>query len=255
VTDLTHSTPGVQSPDLHKQNNFLLTTPLNFSHVSGGTKDDSGTIVQLDKDTIQTQITAELKHLLFVVDNNEGVKVYSSETAPTKAQVALDAKGNTTINYKQTVDSQAGTITMLFNGILSRELITVTYEQQYAPSMLINAAASDVVVTFTTKVRWVPTNQIPTAPGNARYRITSKGDIELAWSAGQHATAYDVYRLIADHNQQFQLLGTVKDTSYNDTSKEALQNIHATKGIAYAIFAVGPTGVENPGGIIISISA
>jgi hypothetical protein len=216
--------------------------------------DNNGAITPLDANTIKTQITAELKRLLFVVDSHNGVKVYSPGTSPVTAQVTHNADGSIAINYQQTVDSEAGSVAITFDGVLLKQQITVTYDQQYSPSILINANASEVTVALTAAVRWVSANQIPAAPGNGSYRLTSSGGIALAWSAGQNAAAYNVYRLISDRDQQFQLLATVKATAYTDNSAAAAQYVNSPKGITYAVFSIGPTNVENPGGMVIVVA-
>jgi len=246
-------TSASQPSALRGPTNFLLTTPLNFSSASGATMDNSGAITPLDANTIKTQITAELKRLLFVVDSSDSVKIYSPGASPIAAQVTHHADGSTAIDYKQMVNSEAGSVTITFDSVLLKEQMTATYHQQYSPSILINAMASDVTVTFTTVVRRVAANQIPTVPGNGRYQLTNDGGVALSWSAGQNAVVYNVYRLISDRDQQFQFLVTVKDISFTDNSPEAIQNVHSPKGITYAIFSVGPTSVENPGGIVISV--
>ncbi|GHO78360.1 hypothetical protein KSD_61310 [Ktedonobacter sp. SOSP1-85] len=247
-------TSTLQPSALHGPTNFLLATPLNFSSADGATKDNNGAITPLAANAIKTEITGELKRLLFVVDNSDLVKVYSPGASPITAQVALHTDGGTAIDYTQVVNSEAGSVTITFNGVLLKDQMTATYQQQYAPSILINASESAVVVAFTTQVRWIEAKQIPAAPGHGQYQRTSNGGVALSWSAGQNATAYNVYRLISDHDQQFQLLATVKNTSYIDDSAEAIHDVNLTKGITYAIFSLGPTGVENPGGIIIAAS-
>ena len=215
--------------------------------------DDNGATTQLNAQSVKTQITGELEHLLFVMDSSNNMKVYSPGASPVAVQVTFQPDDSVSLGYTQTLDSDAGTVTILFSGKLSKGQIAVAYEQQYTPSMLINAQASDVDVSFSTRVKWVAPNQIPAAPTNGAFQLTTSGGIALAWSAGQNATAYDVYRLISDQDQQFHLLATVKGTLYTDNSAEAKQHIHDIKGITYAIFSVGPTGVENPGGIVIPI--
>ena len=253
ATEPASPTTTVQTPGLQGPTNFLLATPFDFSHVNGATMDDSGATTALDANTVKTEITGEMDRLLFVVDSSDNMKVYSPGSSPVAAQLALQPDGSTAINYTQTVTSDAGTITIVFSGMLTKGQISATYEQQYEPSMLINASASDVEVSFTTRVKWVAPNQIPAAPGNGQSQFTSSGGVALSWSAGQNAVAYDVYRLISDQDQQFHLLATVKGTSYTDNSAQAIQNMHSTKGVTYAVFSVGPTGVENPGGIVISV--
>ncbi len=245
--------PTVPPLALHGPTNFLLDMPFTFASVNGVTTDNNGATTSLDPTTIKTNVTQELRHLLFVVDASNNIKVYSQGSSPVSAQLTYNDDGSASISYTQTANSDAGSVTILFSGVLSNKQIAVGYEQQYTPSMLINAQPSDIQVSFTATVKWVAPNEIPAAPSNGTSQLTSQGGVALSWSAGQNASAYDVYRQISDLNQQFQLLATIKGTSYNDNSSDAIQNAHATKGITYAIFSVGPTGVENPGGIIISI--
>lgn len=249
----TSSTPAAQSSGLQGPTNFLLATPFHFSSVNGATVDDNGATTPLNANTIRTEITGEMQRLLFVVDSDDNLRVYSPGSAPVAARLTSQSDGSASITYTQTLDSDAGTITIVFSGVLNKGQIAVDYEQQYAPSMLINATPSDVVVAFTTQVKWVAPNQIPAAPSHGQFQMTASGGIALSWLDGQNATAYNVYRQISDQDQQFHLLATVKGTSYTDDSQEAKQHLNDTKGITYAIFSVGPTGVENPGGIIISV--
>jgi hypothetical protein len=251
----TTPTPQSTVPPLvlHGPTNFVLKLPFTFSVVNGATNNDSGVTTPIDPSTIKTNVTQELQHLLFVVDSSNRIKVYSQGTAPISAQLTYNADGSAAISYTQTTDSEAGTVTLLFAGVLSKQQIAVRFEQQFNPSIMINAQASDIVVVFTAPVQWVAANEIPAAPSNGNSQFTSQGGVALAWSAGQNASAYDVYRQISDVDQQFHLLTTVKGTSYSDNSPDAIKNLHSTKGMTYAIFSVGPTGVENPGGIIISV--
>lgn len=244
--------PTSSSLVLHGPTNFLLKTPFAFTTVHGLTTDDSGATTPLNATTVKSQVTEELRHLLFVVDSSDNIKVYSQGTSPVSAQLGFNPDGSASVSYTQTADSEAGSITILFSGVLSSKQMVVRYEQQYTPSMLINAQSSDVEVAFTAPVQWVAPDEIPAAPSNGAYQVTSQGGVALSWSAGQNAVAYDIYRLISDQNQQFQLLATVKGTSYTDNSSTTIKNLHSTKGITYAIFSVGSTGVENPGGIVIS---
>ncbi|MBO0779218.1 MAG: hypothetical protein J2P37_10365 [Ktedonobacteraceae bacterium] len=249
-------TPTFSSSALHGPTNFLLRTPLNFSSVSGTMTDASGTTTPINANTVKAGITGEFEHLLFVVDSDDNVNVYSPGAAsPIAAQVSQLGDGRTDISYTQRTNSETNTITLAFDGVLVRDQIKVAYRQQYSPTITSNTVSSDVTVTFTTRVRWVAANQIPTVPQNGRYQIAPDGGIVLSWSAGHNAVAYNVYRLIPDQDQQFKLLSTVKDTSYTDKSAEARHNARATTGIGYAIFSVGPTGVQNPIDILISVAA
>lgn len=244
-------TPTLAPSALHGPTNFLLSTPLNFSAVSGTTMDTAGKTTALDAKTIKTGITAELQRLLFVVGKNDTVDVYlPGTTTPINAQVTQRPDGSTAISYTHKVTS----ITILFAAALYKDQIIVKYEQQYSPLITENADASDVIVSFTTHVRWIATDQIPAAPDNGQYQISQNGEVNLSWDAGHNAVAYHVYRMFPDQDQQFQLLGTVKNTSYNDKHAQLTQKL-TTMGVAYAIFSVGPTGIENPTDAVISIGA
>ena len=253
---LATPTPTLQPSALRGPVNFLLKTPLQFSDVSGTATDGGGNATQLDTHTIETGINEEFKHLLFMADHNNVVRVYTpGATTPITAQITQHTDGSTTIDYSQTLNSEAGSFSLTFEGSLLNDQMLAIYEQQYSPLVISSVPASDVKVAFTAQVRWVSTSEIPTPPENGAYHFTSNGEIVLSWSAGQNAATYDVYRLIPTQDQQFQWLGTVKDTSYNDTTLAAIQNAHTTQGVAYAIFSLGATGVENPASIVISVSA
>ena len=207
-------TPTLAPSALQGPTNFLLRTPLNFSTVNGTATNDAGTNTPIAANTIKTGITAELQRLLFVVSSNDAVNVYLPGAAsPIKAQVNQRSDGSTAIDYTHTASS----VKILFAAALYKDQIIVKYEQQYTPLITENASATDVQVTFTTHVRWIATNQIPVAPDNGQYQITKDGTISLTWNAGHNAVAYHVYRILPAQDQQFQLLGTVKNTTYNDT--------------------------------------
>ncbi len=245
------ATPPLAPSALHGPTNFLLRTPFNFSNVSGTATDDSGANTQINAKSIKTGITSELQRLLFVVSSNDAVNVYLPGSASSiKAQVSQRSDGSTAINYTHTASS----VNIAFAAALYKSQIIVKYEQQYSPLITENASATDVQVTFTTHVRWVAADQIPTAPDNGQYQITKNGTINLSWDAGHNAVAYHVYRILPAQDQQFQLLGTVKNTAYNDKSAQDPKKL-LSMGITYAIFSVGPTGIENPTDTVISLSA
>ena len=244
-------TPTLAPSALHGPTNFLLRTPLNFSAASGTSTDDNGTSTPIDAKTIKTGITAELQRLLFEVNKDDTVNVYlPGASTPIQAQVTQRPDGSTTINYTHEVNS----VTIKFAAALYKDQIIANYEQQYTPLITENANATVVDVSFTTHIKQIADNQIPSAPDNGQYQITTNGEVNLSWDPGHNAVAYDVYRLFPDQDQQFQLLGTVKNTTYNDKTAQVATKI-ATMGIAYAIFSVGPDGIENPVDAVISIAA
>src|SRR5258707_6550811 len=122
------TTPAPQSTVpplvLHGPTNFVLKLPFTFSVVNGATSDDSGATTPIDSSTIKKNVTQELQHLLFVVDSSNRIKVYSQGTAPVSAQLTYNADGSAAISYTQKADSEAGTVTLLFAGVLSQQQIS-----------------------------------------------------------------------------------------------------------------------------------
>ena len=246
-------TPTLQATQLHGPANFLLNNTLNFSSASGTTTDNSGSTTQLDAKTVEAGITNEFKHILFVANSDDVVKVYvPGAPAATSTEVSQRSDGSTGIDYAQ----QEGNVTTTFGSALYKDQIIVQYEQKYSGQATsddpLASTGSDATVEFTTTVHWVAPKEIPTSPGDGTFQVASDGSVHLSWSAGQNATGYDIYRLIPGVDQQYQLLATVQNTSYSDTSSGAVKNVKTATGIAYAVFAVGATGVENPSDVVIN---
>jgi hypothetical protein len=252
---LPTTTPISHPSVLHGPANFLLQTPLSFVNVSGSTTDGNGTTTQLDAKTIESGINDEFKHLLFMIESDNKVKIYEpGATTPTAVQVTQHSNGSTELAYTQSTNSDAGSFSITFDGLLTKNHINAYYEQSFSPLLIAGVSSSDVNVAFSASIRWVSEKEIPGVPLDGTYHFTSSGGIALSWGAAPNAVAYDVYRLIPSQDQQFQFLVTVKDPVYTDNSRLAIQNAHATPGISYAIFAVGSTGIENPIDIVISTS-
>jgi hypothetical protein len=247
--------PDLHPPVLHGATNFLLHTPLDFSRVSGSNTDGNGQSTPLNTGTIKAGVNEEFAHLLFQVDETNTVRVDPpGTTVPTIAQVSPHTDGSAEISYTQTSNSEAGSFTLNFDGLLTKDRISVLYEQSYSPLVISGSTASDVTVIFSASVRWVGTDEIPAAPADGSYHLTSNGGIALAWASAPGAVAYAVYRLISARDQQFRPLATVSGPTYTDRSALAIQSARARPGIAYAIFSLGPTGVENPTDIVIVVS-
>jgi hypothetical protein len=246
---------ATQAPGLHGPTNFVLNTPLNFVDVNGTTTDDNGTPTAIDSKTVEDGINQEFQRILFVMDNNGNLNVYNpGTTTPIKAQITQQTDNSAEINYTQTANSALGSAQIEFDGMVTNSQINASYQQDYSPSLTSNGVQSNVAVTFSATIKWVAPDQIPTSPLNGQFQFTNSGGIALSWSAGQHAVAYNVYRIIPSEDQEYQLIATVKGTSYTDPSSDAWQNAHSSGGITYGVFAVGPTGVENPGGIPIHVA-
>jgi hypothetical protein len=247
------ATPGTPSV-LHGPSNFVLHTPFKFSQANGQTTPDSGTPTPIDPNTLESQMTQQFQHVLFVVDSSNQVSVYiQGSSAPIKATVTQRTDGSVDIDYSKDDNASTGSTNLGFQATLFDNQIYVQYQQSYSPTITSSGIASSVTIAFSTAVQWVQASEIPTPPLNARFQFASNQTIILAWDAGQHAVAYDVYRMIPSESSEFEFLATVKDTTYTDTSADSWQNAHTSSGVTYGIFAVGPTGVENPNGLAFPI--
>src|SRR5581483_9748480 len=137
--------PPLQPSALRGPANFLLRTPLDFSSVTGSTTSGNGETTRLNATVIKDGINDEFKHLLFIIDSNERVNVYTPGASdPTTAQITQNTDGSTALTYTQTTSSEAGSFTLLFNGVFVKDHISAIYEQQYSPLLISSAAASDV---------------------------------------------------------------------------------------------------------------
>jgi hypothetical protein len=217
--------------------------------------DDSGVSTPIAQNTVESGVTSELRHLLFIVTNGSDIQIYSQgSTTPIKAQVTQRTDGSVDVGYTQTSNTSLGSVNISFDGTMFHDQIFVHYQQSYTPTITSSEVQSNVTVAFSAKVQWVTPSQIPALPANGRFRFTPTSAVALAWDTGKNAVAYDVYRLIPSQDLSFEFVATVKDTTYTDTSAAAWQNAHTSTGITYGIFAVGPTGVENPVGLPIPVA-
>lgn len=253
-TEQPSPAPTVQAI-LQGRSNFVLDAPFNFSNVNGATANGSGVPTPVAQNTVKSGVTSELQHQLFVVTNGSDIQIYSQgSTKPIKAQVTQLTDGSVDVSYTQTSNTAMGSTNISFDGIILNDQISVHYQQSYNPTIVSSAAPSSVAVAFSAKVQWVIPSQIPASPANGRFQFTPASAVALAWNTGKNAVAYDVYRVIPSQGQTFEYVATVKDTTYTDTSAAAWQNAHTSTGITYGIFAVGPTGVENPAGLPIPVA-
>jgi hypothetical protein len=91
----------------------------------------------------------------------------------------------------------------------------------------------------------VNASQIPGAPGGLNVQAQG-GTITLNWSPAAGAVSgYAIYRIIGLVNSSQQFLAMSQSTSYTDSSA-ASEVPSGYDEIFYYVYAVGPTGVENP---------
>jgi hypothetical protein len=229
---------------------FIMNQGLSFSNESGDGM-ANGSSYQLDTNTIEGTVTTTFDHTLFVTDSSGNMTVYSSGFDATPAQVTQNADGSTSITYSQSSNA----VTTSFNGTLSGDQMTVTYQQQSMGGTTVGdpsqeyIGGTDVSATFSTTVNWITSDQIPAAPTNGQYQLSSDGGVILSWapsSSGGTVTGYNIYRTVFGVDTQPRLIESTTDTSYTDESAGAIQNAQSLTGVLYEIYAVGTSNIENP---------
>jgi hypothetical protein len=255
-TPTTNQSSITSGPPPTGPTDFVLNNQLNFSRATG-TGMVNGTTRQLDASTVENGVIETFKHTLFVRDASDNISVYpDGATSPVAAQVSRNGDGSTLIEY--TTSSRTGTTH--FRGVLAASQMMATYEADFMGGTTVNhqsfTGGTDSSSAFSTLVHWVSPDQIPASPRNGHYQLTSNGGVALAWTAGSGRTPkYNIYRMILAVDHGFVYLAQTNTNSYTDNSQAAIANARSITGIAYAIYAVGPAGVENPGDVVISVSA
>lgn len=254
-TPLPTPTPvvGLQGPT-----NFLMNNTLNFSSASGQGM-VNGATVPLSQQAIEQNVSSEMRRTLFVVDSNNAILVYpDGASSPLQAQVSQNADGSTSIRYTRSF--QSGTSS--FSGVLTGNQMSATYSWERLSGTTVDgqtfSGGNNATSTFTTQVNWIANNEIPSPPTSARYQLTGDGGVVLTWlpgNSGGTVKEYDIYRFVLTDSRGFLLIASTSSTSYTDESSVARSNAQTITGLAYAIYAVGTTGVENPTDTQVSISS
>lgn len=226
---------------------FILNNTLNPSNASG-TGIADGASIQLDPSVVEGSVTDTFQHTLFAVDSSGNITVYSAGNSPVAAQVSQNGDGSEYIEYNES----SNTVTASFTGTMANGQMTATYQQQALGGNVVGGqeyiGGTDITESFTTTVNEVTADQIPASPSNGQYQLSSDGGVLLSWApaTSDNVSGYDVYRQILGTDSLPQLQTMTTDTSYTDESPEAIQNAQTATGILYTIYAVGPTGIENP---------
>lgn len=238
--------------------NFIANKTLNFSSASG-TSIVNGATTQLSETQVEDGVTDVMHHVLFEVNSNTNIKVYTpTPPSPTQAQVGQNADGSTSIRYTHTTKSGITT----FNGKLLGDQLSGTYASSSMSATRVNnqdfSGGNNSTATFTTPVTWITSEQLAAPPTNGRYQITPDGGVALTWTPGAASALvkqYNIYRFVLTDPNGFQFLASTQGTSYTDSSTIARNNAQTITGMAYAIYAVGSSGVENPTDTTISVSS
>lgn len=245
---------------------FILNNTLNFTNTSGtgstayqnnNTGDGSTASSQLDQQTIEDGVTANLQHTLFAQDGQGNITVYTPDNSSVAAQVSQNSDGSTGIQFTESTSN----VTVNFNGTLSSDQMTATYSEQTMGGTTVDnqnfMGGVNISADFTTTVNWVTADQIPDGPSNVQYQMTSDGGVSLVWTASDssNVAGYDIYRYVLGVDAQPQFLTNVTSTSYTDESSVATQYAQSIAGIEYIVYAVGPSGAESSSYTSVNVSS
>jgi hypothetical protein len=238
--------------------NFVLNKTLTFSQAAGNGI-VNGVTTPLSSDVVRRGVISTFQRTLFVVDSNNHISVYTDgSTKPLAAQSSTGADGSSSISYTHTLSTGSTT----FNGTLRGNQMAATYTTDSMSGTTVDgqnfSGGTNTTSTFTTQVQWVSTDQIPAVPVNGHYQLTSDGGVALTWSpgtAGGAVTGYDVYRFVLTDPQGMQFLTKTTSPAYTDESQVARSNAQTITGMAYMIYAVGTSGIENPGCVTIPVAS
>jgi hypothetical protein len=223
---------------------YFVAGQLSFGQVQGAGS-VNGAQVQLSSDTVEQSIASVFRSTLFVTTSSGTMTVYSPGWSPVTARLAGNSDGSYSIAYSE----QSANATASFNGTLQGTQISGSYQREGAGGNVVygqeNVAGTNYGGSFTAPVTWVSASDIPGPPSGLQIQA-SNGALVLNWSpASGNVAGYAIYRLIGLVNSAQTYLSTTQSTSFTDTT--ALSTAPpAGDEIFYYVYAVGPTGVENP---------
>jgi hypothetical protein len=201
------------------------------------------------------------KHVLFEIDPGGTSYVIDGNLSPTPVPATVSpASGGLNIAYYEQVGGAAST-SIQFGGVLSndgtlnaRAIVdqaggTVAEGTEYL-------GASTGTYYFTGPADKVSPDDLPYPPvGGGQCGWTSDFGISLTWGApsnGPAPSAYDIYEFVAEANPPLFYLGRVNTAALTDNSGTTRGNDASI--ISYTVYSVGPTGIDSPSGITITVS-
>lgn len=201
------------------------------------------------------------KHVLFEIDPGGTSYVIDGNLSPTpvEASVTPGSGGSLNIAYDEQAGGAAST-SIQFSGVLSadgtmnaRAIVdqaggTVAEGTEYM-------GASTGTYYFTGVADKVSPSDVPNPPeGGGQCGWTSDYGVWLTWGApseGPAPSAYDIYEFVAEVNPPLFYLGRVTAPGVTDNSVTTRGNDASI--ISYTVYSVGPTGLDSPTGVTITV--
>ena len=226
------------------QTSYFVVGQLTFSQAQG-VGSVNGAQTQLAADTVEQSIASVFRPTLFATASNGVMTVYSPGWSPVTATLTSNGDGSYSIAYNE----ESNNATASFSGTLRGSQISGTYQQEGAGGNVVNGqeniGGTNISGVFTAPVTWVSANDIPGAPTGLQIQ-DENGALVLTWEAAPGSVSYyAIYRLVGLVNSSQTYLSATQSTTFTDTTALSVSPSGGDE-IFYYVYAVGPTGVENP---------
>jgi hypothetical protein len=226
------------------QTSYFVAGQLGFSQAQG-VGSVNGAQTQLTEGAVEQLIASVFRSTLFATTSNGVMTVYSPGWTPVTAALTNNGAGSYSISYSE----QSGNSTSSFFGTLRGSQISGSYQQEGAGGNVVNGqeniAGTNISGAFTAPITWIAADDIPGAPTDLQIR-SGNGAVALTWQAAPgNVDHYAIYRIIGLVNSSQTYLSSTRSTSFTDTTALSLAPSGGDE-IFYYVYAVGPTGVENP---------
>lgn len=214
-----------------------------------------------DDQIAATEEENAFKHVLFEIDPGGTSYVIDGNVSstPVEASVTPGSDGSLNISYYEQAGGAANT-SIQFNGVLSNQgtmnaRAIVDQAGGTVASGTEYLGASSGTYYFTGLADKVSPGDLPNPPsGTGQCGWTSDYGIWLTWGApsdGSTPSSYDIYEFVAEVKPPLFYLGRVSTTGVTDNSGTTRENDASI--ISYTVYSVGPTGLESPTGVTVTV--
>ena len=249
------SSAGTGSPAPSADDESQQSTLFDFELAQGFTS------FSPDDQIAATEEENAFKHVLFEIDPGGTSYVIDGNlsSTPVEASVTSGSDGSLNISYDEQAGGAAST-SIQFNGVLSSQgTVNARAIVDQAGGTVASGTeylgASSGTYYFTGLADKVSPGDLPNPPsGTGQCGWTSDYGIWLTWGApsdGPTPSSYDIYEFVAEVNPPLFYLGQVSATGVTDNSGTTRENDASI--ISYTVYSVGPTGLESPIGLTVTV--
>ena len=249
------SSAGTGSPAPSADDESQQSTLFDFELAQGFTS------FSPDDQIAATEEENAFKHVLFEIDPGGTSYVIDGNlsSTPVEASVTSGSDGSLNISYDEQAGGAAST-SIQFNGVLSSQgTVNARAIVDQAGGTVASGTeylgASSGTYYFTGLADKVSPGDLPNPPsGTGQCGWTSDYGIWLTWGApsdGPTPSSYDIYEFVAEVNPPLFYLGRVSTAGVTDNSGTTRENDASI--ISYTVYSVGPTGLESPIGLTVTV--